>query len=377
MSVYKRSIKTNAQAISEYLESKEKEKQRVVSEASAIDLYPEREMDYNPLYQMELRKAALRENAMRMSSFKEDVKKELLFHFINSSLLSPLTEMMAMTSHQRGVLANSVVDYINENNIYEVVDSMKHKNIYLAEAALILENTYESIIEEAEEKQKEGLPSDDIYNIENNKIEDYIANANGVIPDDFHNLILDRVEDSVNDFIDDNRKNKFAIKDIYDKAKEKIAAASGVDDDEDRLAIQQEALSFARGQETKINSKPVNVFGEMVRIMTESVHKVTPLKEAYMNTSTNRIDFGKLVGDVKAMYTFMEAMNGIGLIEADDKFLQDTINDMRDSMDNVIYEKDTLDPAGEKRVPKEKDQNPDADDDNNPSNDFPVISKNI
>ena len=368
--VMKGRTKSNAEAVNEYLKSIHEAEAVENRKKDMIDLYPDQELMNSHFFDSISKQNQLREDATRFMSFKDEVHKELMFHFLENVVFDPIQEQSMMNSHQREVLANAIVDYINENDIYGILDTMESGNIYLNEIASYITEAADNIIVNAEEKKKEGLSDEDAYTIENDKINDFINNAKGVIPDSYIDKIMDRVKDATDDFIDENRKNKSAIKNIYDAAKEKVEMADG--DPE----LQQEAVRMAKIQENKLFSAPTNVFGQMMRIVTESVHLIKPMTESYTNHTTNKIDFNKLQGDVEVLYTFMEALNTLGLVEANEQYIKDTLDNMRDSIENIDIV-DTLDPAGEKKVPKEKDQNPNDDDDNNPSNDFITVSNSL
>ena len=357
-------IKTNADYVKDVLAEAAEKKKQEQWDKDAIDLYPENLAENNMLFKIQDKKKAASKLSEDIFKFQEDVKKELLFHSIYEGILESVCESMAMTSHQREVIANTIVDFINEQDIEDLLDKFKYQNLYLAEFARLINEKSDVILESAKDKIKEGLPEKDAFQIENDKINDYILNAKGVVPDNFCNCVYDRVEDAVNNFIDDKRKNKSDIKKIYDDAREKVMASDG--DQE----IQQEALRMAKKKEADITNRSTNVFGEMVKIMTESVHRIEPIRESYTNKTTNKIDFGKLVGDVKAIYTFMEAMNTCGIIDVDAKFITETLQNLREDMDRVSQD-DSYIPAGENVMPKEKDQDPTDDNNNNPADDFP------
>ena len=356
-------IKTNADYVKDVLAEAAEKKKQEQWDKDAINLYPENLAENNMLFKIQDKKKAASKLSEDVFKFQEDVKKELLFHSIYEGILESVCESMAMTSHQREVIANTIVDFINEQDIEDLLDKFKYQNLYLAEFARLINEKSDVILESAKDKIKEGLPEKDAFQIENDKINDYILNAKGVVPDNFCNCVYDRVEDAVNNFIDDNRKNKSDIKKIYDDAREKVMASDG--DQE----IQQEALRMAKKKEADI-TRSTNVFGEMVKIMTESVHRIEPIRESYTNKTTNKIDFGKLVGDVKVIYTFMEAMNTCGIIDVDAKFITETLQNLREDMDRVSQD-DSYIPAGEDVMPKEKDQDPADDNNNNPADDFP------
>ena len=353
--------RSNASIIKEHLESLDKIANPIHEDL--IDLYPQQNKEEN-FYLESMNKIQESRNARdRRISFRENVTNELLFHAMYDGIIAPVMESAMSNTHEKTLAQNTISDFIQQEGAEELIEKFKYKNFYLAEFAQLIDQYTDIICEEADDKIREGLSEKDAYTIENQKIDDFILNAQDVVPNDITKCIQDRVEDSINDFIDDNKKNKFEIKKIYDKAKEKISQADGDPD------VQQEALNTARRKERAITECDTNVFGSMVRIMVESVYKIAPLKEAYSKSNSDRIDYTKVVGDTRTIYTFMEAMNTLGIIEADETYVKDTINNLKNSMDDTVTTQDHDTPDGEKTMPKEEDQDPGDDNDNDPSND--------
>lgn len=371
--LFKNRIKTNAAAIQEHLQYMENQKRKSILNEDLIELYPKQE---EPNYYQESvnRKMIGAAAVKRRAAFCEEVKKELMYHCIFDGVMAPILEANLANTHEIDLTSKTVYNFITEQkDINDLIDKFKYKNYYLAEFAQLVEKYTDLICETADDKMKEGLSEKDAYGIENEKIDDFILNAKDVVPNDITSTIRDRVEDSINDFVDENKKNKFEIKKIYDKAKENIAMADG--DNE----VQQEELRIARRKERAITEQATNVFGAIVHILTESVYKVKSLQESYMNKSSNRVDFARVVGDAKCLFTFMEAMNTMNIIDADETYVKEAIDDLKSSMDDVVAREikvsreidqdDSSNVQGEEKEPKEEDQNPDDDNDNDPSND--------
>lgn len=314
-----------------------------------IDLYPEekkQEVSFNE--QVYYAKKQNNQQKEDRRSFRENVLNALTSNAIYYSLVNPvLNEQMANT-HERNVAKNMINNFITEHNVYNMISDWKHKSIYLAEMAFCIEDTYKSILESADEKIKEGLSDQDAYEIEDKDIDNFIYNIKDTIPKDITKLIADRVEDSVNDFVDSNKKNKYEIKKIYDAAKEKIDSLNNSEDDtsnypsddDDELQNSQEntvkeeynyIIGRAKRKEQKLLETPTNVFDTMTRIILESVHSLDILKESYSN-KYNKIDLGKVINDTKTMYTFLECLNTLNIVDMNEDSIQGILEDMKNSI---------------------------------------------
>lgn len=344
---YRNAPKSTGQIVREFFEQKKLEEQQQLKEDSLIDLYPENKpMNAYEKYMMNegTRTASLQNKY----NFQEAVQKELIYRSLFDSVICPIMQENYANSHQMQVASQTVVDFINEEGASNILNKLQEGNLYMMNLASLINETTELIMETAKDKIREGLSEKDAYTIENQKIDDFVINAKDTIPSDLNKVISDRVEDSINDFIADNKENKLRVKQIYDKAREKITMADG------NPELQESYLRQAKRQEMQITEAATNVFGAMTKIMIESVYKIKPLKESYTN-DLGKIDFSKVVGDVRSMYTCLEAFNTLGVIKADTECLAKTLKEMRESMEKVAMDipNGEVEKAGDKKEPKE------------------------
>ena len=70
----------------------------------------------------------------------------------------------------------------------------------------------------------------------------------------------------------------------------------------------------------------------------EVIHRNQIIKEAYTTGLNNRIDFQKLVNDTKVMYSFMECVNTLGIVDLDENEIASILNKMKNSIreDNSV-----------------------------------------
>lgn len=331
--------KSRAQLLKEQIEEREKLNEQV------IDLYPveDTSMFDNPYTHKLLREANSKRAFNNLSTFQEDVMKELFFQSIYTNTINPILVESFANDHQKEVAARTVIDFINEQDVYDMLNKWKYKNAYLAEYASNIDRAYKLITETAKDKLKEGLTQQDAFQIENQKINDYIVDTKDIIPPDISKTINDRVEDSINDFVADNKLKKTKIMEIYDKAKDQIAAT---DDKE----IQESYIQLAKKKEKAILESDTNVFGAMTKIMVESVMKIPVLNESYCNEN-GKVDFSKVMGDVRAIYTCLEAMNTLGIIDATPEYIDNTLKEMKESMDTISSDEKFV-PSGDTKQPK-------------------------
>ena len=320
MAIYKRTPKTNAQARLEYLKSMQEQ---------TIPLYENKPVEQ----EVSLSDRIFEINKARNQAFKEqyeyldEAQSVLLTNALFYSILNPVLEEFGASTHEKNVGAGIITNFIQEQNIPELLEDWKHKSIYLAEIANAVDkhtNNYKNRISKLNSNNND-------YQIEDEEINDLIFDTKDIIPKDITKLISDRVEDSVDQFIDTAKKNKFEIKKIYDKAKEKIDKAKASENidmtSDDIQQIQNEAVSFAKKKEREILEQNTNVFGYMINSVMKSIHEDKVLKESYSN-EYNNLNFNDIVNHTRVIYSMLEAFNTLNIITVNENYLYNTLKEM-------------------------------------------------
>ena len=320
MAIYKRTPKTNAQARLEYLRSMQEQ---------TIPLYENKPVEQ----EVSISDRVFEINKARNQAFKEqyeyldEAQNALLVNALFYSILNPVLEEFGASTHEKNIGAQIITNFIQEQNIPELLEDWKHKSIYLAEIA----STVDKHVNNYKNRISKLNSNNDDYQIEDEEINNLIFDTKDIIPKDITKLISDRVEDSVDQFIDTAKKNKFEIKKIYDKAKEKVEQAKASDDmnmtSDDIQQIQNEAVSFAKKKEREILEQNTNVFGYMINSVMKSIHEDKALKESYSN-EYNNLKFNDIVNDTRVIYSMLEAFNTLNIITVNENYLYNTLKEM-------------------------------------------------
>lgn len=374
---------TNADFVKEYLR-----------EQTKFDLYPEEEKEtfYDRL-QEEYDLAFKSEDQHRQymafrNSFLEDTKSELLAMGLCTAFIEPVLESMYATSREYDIAYDSIQHFVNEQGTDNLLNQFKYQSNELSQLAYLVESTYNTIIENIDYKIKEGLPEDKCYDIENNDIKKFVVDCKTCCcPKDITNKITRRVEDAVNDFIDEKKQTQFKIQQIYQKAKQKVeelnqahqsfdslnqtdTGSTGMDPEvgidnnlNSKLDMQQqqdianmndpsmqspptvasntmglppmspaqEAMAWAKNQESQLLESNYSVFDAMVRILIESSYKNDGLRATYLN-ERGKTDIQKVMNDVRAMYTVLETCNVLNIIDVNEEYLENMLKEMHDAI---------------------------------------------
>ena len=338
-------------------------------EDSSIDLYPKDEEKYDPLksyreyYELREQNEA---KLNKMQAFKEEVKNELLSTALYQGFLNPVLESFYAKSHEKILGRNLVSNFVESKTPDALLSKFKYQNTILAEVAFTVNHYYDNIINEAGEKIKKGLSEDDIYEIEDDAIKDMVLDVKSAIPKDVTKVISKRVQNSIEDFIDNKKKSQSEIKNIYDKAKEKIdqyirtqdfmnpyqsdaETQDGMDPDvaandnlanklnmqqaqaDQQNAYKEEVMREARYKESMIlESGYCNIFDAMLSNLVESIHKVGILKEAY-STDHSGVNVEKAFNDTRVMYAWLECVNTTQMEDIDEKYLTELLKETSDT----------------------------------------------
>lgn len=325
MSFYKKAPMSNSTFMKKMLENKEKENQNNILEQQEINLYQKGYISESKQYILDrYNKEMIKNNSLlQKSNLKDAILEELVTTVLYDGILAPVLEMSFANSHQHQLGYNIANNFVKEHGANKLLKEWKNSNYYMQSMQEDVHNWYNYLIESSEEKVKEGLSLKDAYQIEQDNINDFIITIKDNIPKDIDETINERVADSIQDFIDDNKKNKADMEKIYMDAKSKMVS----DND---IGIQQEASMMAKRKENKILNRPTNVFGEMTKIMLESVHKISVLKESYSNN--NKLDFKKIMKDTEVMYTFLECLNTLNIVNVNESYITNMLLEMRDSV---------------------------------------------
>ena len=325
MSFYKKAPMSNSTFMKKMLENKEKENQNNILEQQEINLYQKGYVSESKQYILDrYNKEMIKNNSLlQKSNLKDAILEELVTAVLYDGILAPVLEMSFANSHQHQLGYNIANNFVKEHGANKLLKEWKNSNYYMQSMQEDVSNWYNYLVESAEEKIKEGLSLKDAYQIEQDNINDFIITIKDNIPKDIDETINERVADSIQDFIDDNKKSKADMEKIYMDAKSKMVS----DND---IGIQQEASMIAKRKENKILNRPTNVFGEMTKIMLESVHKISVLKESYSNN--NKLDFKKIMKDTEVMYTFLECLNTLNIVNVNESYITNMLLEMKNSV---------------------------------------------
>lgn len=355
MMMFKRASKSNADFIREELE-------RQALKEDTINLYPDKDVDLNhdfdvyDTYYTKKDKAIVDKDIL--NNFSEQVRADLLTKCLYDGMLKKVLKEQYANKHEKALAKNLVKNFIKEHGTINLINSFKNKSVYLNEWYEDIVAYHDAIMEQATAVAVSvGIPEKNIFEIEDKTIKDFIIDTKDTIPHDITKIITNRVEDAVSDFVDSNKKQKEELRQVYEKAKQRLDTIDDMDNTinsndplmqdfngdpntelDPKYNVQQEAVRMIRSKQRSFREQAKNVFSIMTDNTLEVIHRNQIIKEAYTTGLNNRIDFQKLVNDTKVMYSFMECVNTLGIVDLDENEIASILNKMKNSIreDNSV-----------------------------------------
>lgn len=345
--MFKRAPMSTAELIKRNLE------QQALKEES-INLYPDidkdltDDLDFYKKYTKAQDKAKLDKDLV--DQFSESVNSRLLECCLYQGMLKPVLKEQFCNSHERKLGKTLVRNFIKEHGTFNLVQSLKDKSCYLNEWYEAIKGYHTAMMNEAKEIAQEGIPEAELFDIEDDTIKKFVFDTKSIIPKDITKMITSRVEDAVNDFIDQNKKQKEEIKKVYEKAKEKVASLKDTIDPNDPSfqdfngdpnteldpkygdQVQEQAMAMVRGKQRAFREEATSVFNILSKNTLEAIHRNQAIKESYSVGITDRLDFQKAINDTKVMYSFLECLNTLNIMDLNESTLSKLLTDMKNSI---------------------------------------------
>lgn len=345
--MFKRAPMSTAELIKRNLE------QQALKEES-INLYPDidkdltDDFDFYKKYTKAQDKTKLDKDLV--DQFSESVNNRLLECCLYQGMLKPVLKEQFCNSHERKLGKALVRNFIKEHGAFNLVQSLKDKSCYLNEWYEAIKGYHTAMMNEAKEIAQEGIPEAELFDIEDDTIKKFVFDTKSIIPKDITKMITSRVEDAVNDFIDQNKKQKEEIKKVYEKAKEKVASLKDTIDPNDPSfqdfngdpnteldpkygdQVQEQAMAMVRGKQRAFREEATSVFSILSKNTLEAIHRNQAIKESYSVGMTGRLDFQKAINDTKVMYSFLECLNTLNIMDLNESTLSKLLTDMKNSI---------------------------------------------
>lgn len=288
----------------------ETERKIAMNESTSLNSF-----DYRPddaVTQMKRNREGLNN---RLSHFSESVRISLLSECIYKFYKEALN-IGTKTYQNEALIRSTISNFIQENGSASLLSSFKTKSYVLSEMNRLVNKHHKVIIESVDKS------NGDSFVIDPNFKDEFFKDLSELNSDEAIIVIQSRVADAMEEFVQTNADNKIQIQTILQDTQEKINASKSED-------VKESYQRMAKQKINEVNTKtPKNVFGSMVQLSSESVLKNEDMRQQYL-TEDNKINFDSIVEKCEVLYTFLETINTLGIIEINEDYIKDLLDSMK------------------------------------------------
>lgn len=281
----------------------------------------ENEEHQNDIYDETRRMLELRESARNKQKSKINVKKKVRDSLLSEAILNlydkSLGNKVIYNKNNDIMKRNLVNTFIKEESSLNLLENFGSTSYLLSETSRVV-NKYTDIIVEKCGKNE----SIDMINIEPDDKDNFFDDLEAI--DDNEEVaaaIRMRVNSAVEQFMNDNIKQKAEIKDIIDTAQIR-ADASKKDEVKESYSIQ------AKSKISDLTNKRIkSIFECMVYNVAESSLINESMRNIY--TKQNKLDMDLIVESCEVLYTFLEMINTAKMKRINENYIYETLEGLK------------------------------------------------
>lgn len=267
--------------------------------------------EYRMLMEASGRKQEVR---VQYNKFTKDTKTLLVSECI-CKLLNESTSVLTDNIEGNTIKTNLVNNFVESYGVEKLLNRFKTKNLLLAEFYLAVDKAYNAILESVDKENP------DTFQIDTTIKDTFFDDLDMTNADEAIISIRNRVIDAETDFVNDNIRDKVDIDAALNDAKNRIDATSDDTIKESANIRAKSLISDIKYRQSK------NIYNTMVKEVTESVAKSDNLKQVYMENGLFNMD--KITENVNIIYSFLECLNTAQIVDVNENFIQDFVNDLK------------------------------------------------
>lgn len=285
------------------------------------------EVEYNAIWN---KLASLDEQSIDLMDYRKQVTDAFLVEGLTIFVDNCVNPAIIKEEYNQKLVRQLVSAFVNEEGSIKLLNKMKRTSQLMSELAYVTEKTVESVIEAADKTNTET------FKIENNDKKNFYDELSKMDVDDSIAKITERVNNETKTFIEDNIKANERIKTVTAKTAEKVEESK-------KKADEKANSEKAAKQEAKIQEGYIGLGKDRIMEIKESRNKTVfecmvynLSKSAMLNESANkafvedaRLNMDKIVEHCEVMYTFLMAMDSTKLINVDEAYIQNMLNDLK------------------------------------------------
>lgn len=237
---------------------------------------------------------------------------------IKSRLLENCIYVIAKEAYgeDEPVLRRLAANYIQENGgPVKIHNKFKHSTELLSEFALKIDKYMERILKESEDRDEDDDDDDEVnYKIDPETEDEFCEEIADSDIEDIVEVIKKRVEEAIEDFISKNAEDKDKLKEIIDRAQEKIEGLKNEKVAESYIVSAKRAMNQVKDR------RPMQLLEAMVNNISKDAVK-NPENSPFITEGT--LDVETVMEKTVVLYTFLETLNTAKIENIDEVFIKD------------------------------------------------------
>lgn len=234
---------------------------------------------------------------------------------IKSRLLENCIYVIAKEAYgeDEPVLRRLAANYIQENGgPIKIHNKFKHSTELLSEFALEIDKYMERILKESEDCDDDDCEVN--YKIDPETEDEFCEKIAYSNIDDIVEVIKKRVEEAIEDFISKNAEDKDKLKEIIDRAQNKIEGLKN------EKVAESYIISAKRAMNQVKDRRPMQLLEAMVNNISKDAVK-NPENSPFITEGT--LDVETVMEKTVVLYTFLETLNTAKIENIDEVFIKD------------------------------------------------------
>lgn len=271
--------------------------------------------------------------------------------FLTAALLRVLKESMTckINAFDESVMKSIVSQFVNEQGTGDLLRRFKYQNITLAELGRVVNEAYDMVLDKLNSYNETETNPDgsvnptqepkDVLKLDKGTVDEFYNNLSTINTDNATSMIKDKVQDAIQEFIDDNVENNSQVQEIINSAKSTIDNTPSTDENEStdsaltndtnnaapdvsegdngenttNEAVLQIRTEAKRRINILNNSRTKSPFQYMVESVTREVLRDDNLRLKYMNES--KVNMNGITHMAEIMYTWLEMCNTLEIVD--------------------------------------------------------------
>lgn len=285
------------------------------------------EVEYNAMWN---KLASLDEQEMDIMDFRHKLTEAFVTEGLTVFIDNCVEPHLIKEEYNQKLVRQLTSNFVKEEGATKLLNKMKKTSNLMSELAYIIENTVQSIVEKADNENTAT------FQIDQKDKDTFYKELGKIDADKAVTKIENRVKEQVNDFVTDNMKYKAELaanlsntQAKVTKAKEQAAEKAANAKEQAKAATLEHAyIEMGKDRDMEIReSHTKSIFECMVYNLSKAAMVNEAASQAFIENA--RLNMDKIVEHCEVMYTFITALDSTKLINADEAYLRNMLDEMK------------------------------------------------